>query len=118
MSTLTPEQLEHFRERLETLRDELTERLRLSVDSARPVDLAQPIGRLARVDAMQVQQMAKMQRRRDEGQVQMISSALARIRAGTYGECTRCEETIELQRLEVSPETPFCLSCRRQTESR
>lgn len=118
MSSLSADDIARLQAQLERLRNEVTERLRTSADSSKPVDLAQPIGRLARVDAMQVQQLAKSQRRRDEGQLQMIASALGRIRAGTYGECLKCEEAIDVHRLEAAPETPLCLSCRQQSERR
>jgi DnaK suppressor protein len=116
MSILDPEQLQHFKHRLEQLSEQTSERLRASQDSARPVDLAEPIGRLSRMDALQAQQVARSQRTRDEGQLQMIRSALARLRQGTYGECLKCGEAIALERLEVAPESPVCVTCRRERE--
>lgn len=102
---------------LERKREEIQERLRASADSARPVGLDEPIGRLSRVDAMLVQQMAKAQKQRDETQLQLIASALARIRAGTFGECLRCEEEIDLERLKIAPESAQCVACRRASET-
>jgi RNA polymerase-binding transcription factor DksA len=40
-----------------------------------------------------------------------IKKALARIEAGTYGQCVVCGEMIDGMRLEAYPHTPFCRSC-------
>lgn len=117
MSGLSDEQLKHFEERLLKLRDEVSARLRATGEQARPVDLGAPIGRLARMDAMQAQQMARAQRRRDETLLQTIQAALSRIRHGGYGECLRCEEAIGIERLEISPEGALCRDCRQSIES-
>jgi RNA polymerase-binding transcription factor DksA len=108
MSLMTPDRLDQFRELLVKERETLTARLRASLESAHP----------GQAEASQVQQAAKAQRRRDEGAVQMIGSALGRIRAGTYGECLKCEEPIELSRLEDAPEAPLCKECRAQNALR
>lgn len=117
MRELANEQLKKFEERLLKMQEEVSARLRATGESSRPVDLGQPIGRLARMDALQAQQMARTQRRRDETLLQTIYAALSRIRHGTYGECLRCEEPIGLERLEVSPEGALCRDCRQSTET-
>lgn len=116
--SLSDEQLETLKQKLLDLKEQITERLRSVSEQARPVELSQPIGRLARMDALQSQQMARTQRRRDESQLMMVGAALARIRQGTYGECLRCEEPIGFERLEISPETSLCVSCRQSSEHR
>ena len=40
-----------------------------------------------------------------------IDEALARLAAGTYGTCVRCDRTIALARLEARPATPTCVDC-------
>lgn len=57
-------------------------------------------------------------RSRDE-----ITSALARMREGTYGNCVSCGNEIDLRRLEVIPWSQLCIVCheeweRRQAENR
>lgn len=44
-------------------------------------------------------------------ELRMIEAALARVAAGTYGECTRCGAEISAERLDVLPYTPFCREC-------
>lgn len=40
-----------------------------------------------------------------------IRAALARIKNGSYGECVKCHEPIEEERLDVLPHTPLCARC-------
>jgi RNA polymerase-binding transcription factor DksA len=46
-----------------------------------------------------------------------IRSALARMKDGTYGTCTRCGAPIGEDRLAVLPATPFCRICAREVAS-
>ncbi len=117
MSGLTEEQKKLFEARLLKMREDVTARLSATGEQVRPVDLGQPIGRLARMDALQVQQMARAQRRRDEILLEAVNAALSRLRHGTYGECLRCEEDIGLERLEISPESALCRACRQSLET-
>lgn len=47
-----------------------------------------------------------------------VKNALARIEAGTYGDCTRCGKAIHLQRLEAMPAAELCIACKEWEESR
>lgn len=40
-----------------------------------------------------------------------IDEALKRMKAGTYGACTICSNTIGEKRLQALPWTPFCIDC-------
>ncbi|HVT42969.1 MAG TPA: TraR/DksA C4-type zinc finger protein [Thermoanaerobaculia bacterium] len=116
MSELTQEQLEQFRERLLTAKDSIEETLRQSAGE-RPVERSgSTIGRLSRMDAMQVQAMAQMGRRQLETRLNRIEAALATMDAGTYGMCRECKEPISLNRLEALPEAPFCVPCQESFE--
>ncbi|WP_299726984.1 TraR/DksA C4-type zinc finger protein [uncultured Tateyamaria sp.] len=44
-------------------------------------------------------------------EVSRIDAALARIAAGTYGDCVKCGVEISQARLDLLPATPFCKSC-------
>ncbi len=45
-----------------------------------------------------------------------IETALKAIEKGDYGTCTRCNNAIELERLEVKPDATLCLNCQREVE--
>jgi DnaK suppressor protein len=71
----------------------------------------QSVGRLSRMDAIQVQAMAEETARRREMELRRIDMALSRIADGDYGWCTSCGEAIALKRLENDPATPLCIDC-------
>ena len=81
-------------------------------DSAHPVALDQSrVGRLSRMDAMQMQQMAAASDRRKVQRLQRIEAALARIEAGEFGLCLACEEPIAPRRLASDPAATLCIAC-------
>jgi RNA polymerase-binding transcription factor DksA len=44
-------------------------------------------------------------------EVRQIDAALARVEAGTYGECVKCGGEIATARLQLLPATPLCAGC-------
>ena len=46
-------------------------------------------------------------------EVHQIDAALARVEAGTYGECVKCGGEIAKARLAFLPATPLCAGCAR-----
>lgn len=69
------------------------------------------VGRLSRMDAIQVQEMALAGKRRRLAELARIQAAVKRIDDGDYGFCVNCDEPIALKRLEVDPATPACIRC-------
>jgi DnaK suppressor protein len=47
-----------------------------------------------------------------------LDAALARIEAGTYGECTDCGVDIPAARLQAAPEAPRCIACQEKFEKK
>lgn len=83
-------------------------------EGRRTVELdQQSVGRLSRMDALQMQAMAKAQAARRAARRARIDAALARLEAGEFGYCTDCGEPIEPRRLSLDPTVPKCLSCTR-----
>ncbi len=98
--------------------EELGSQLASCEEGARPVDLDVPIGRLSRMDALQQQSMVRANRASAQLRLQQAKAALRRIGQAEYGVCVECGEEVGFARLEVRPETPFCLSCQSLRESR
>jgi DnaK suppressor protein len=46
----------------------------------------------------------------------MVESALQRIREGTFGECVSCGNEINPKRLEAVPWTRYCIACQEKKE--
>jgi DnaK suppressor protein len=53
----------------------------------------------------------------DMQELSAIDAALARIAAGTYGQCTDCGADIAPQRLQAAPEAARCIGCQERAES-
>lgn len=116
MSPLTDEQLAQLRERLETMRAQMDALLLQTTEDTRPVELSSAIGRLTRIDAIQMRGMAQMNRHQLEVRRQQVEAALSTLDSGTYGSCRHCHRPIGLSRLEALPESPFCVDCQESFE--
>ena len=91
---------------------QLDEEDRISAEGREPVTLQQDsVGRLSRMDAMQVQAMALAAERRRAAERQRIDAALGRIEEGEWGYCLRCGEEIAEKRLQHDPSVPRCVGC-------
>lgn len=55
---------------------------------------------------------------REAAELNAIDAALARIEAGSYGQCTDCGVDIAAARLQASPEAPRCIGCQEKLEKR
>lgn len=100
------------RERLLRRRGELDEEDRMSAADRAPVTLDQDsVGRLSRIDAMQVQAMALAAERRRAAERQRIDGALTRLDEGEFGFCLSCGGEIGPGRLEHDPSITQCLAC-------
>jgi len=47
----------------------------------------------------------------DEQKLAQINSALASIKAGTYGQCANCDKPINIERLHALPYSTLCMDC-------
>jgi len=48
-----------------------------------------------------------------EERLMAVNQALLRIKRGTYGICGKCGKPINIERLKVSPESNFCIDCKK-----
>ncbi|MHA6687282.1 TraR/DksA family transcriptional regulator [Mesorhizobium sp. A556] len=108
-----PESLDdRFRSRIETELAELTCQSRATNADRSPVELdQQSVGRLSRMDALQVQAMAKAVERRRQARQVALEQALRRMRVGKFGYCLDCGEFVGLRRLEIDPAALKCVRC-------
>jgi DnaK suppressor protein len=104
--------LEFFRRKLISLRDEL-EALQSTIDeAAQTVELDQArVGRLSRMDALQAQSMSIEVKRRQELQLRRVSAALRRIDGDDFGVCQDCGQEIHPERLAFDPAAILCIAC-------
>ena len=105
------ETLKNFQQLLLTMKNEIETLLGRTTGDSKPVDLDLPIGRLSRADAMQMQNMAALNKRQLENKLKQVENALYAIEEGSYGSCKNCKGKINPERLDARPETPFCIDC-------
>ncbi len=109
---MNAEKLKEFLTKLQALAAQITEAEQKSADERAPVELDQQmVGRLSRMDALQVQAMAKETSRRRTAELKRVETALARIEEGEFGHCLECGEEIAVRRLELDPAAPLCIDC-------
>ena len=101
-----------FRPRIERELAELTEQSEATREHRQPAELdQQSVGRLSRMDALQMQAMAKAVEQRRRARLVALDQALGRMKDGEYGYCLDCGEFIGERRLEIDPATPKCVRC-------
>lgn len=90
----------------------IEEEERGSAQSRAPVELQQDaVGRLSRMDAIQLQAMALAAQARREQEKRRIDHALERIEQGGWGWCLSCGEPIAPARLRRDPAAAQCIEC-------
>lgn len=104
--------VERYREMLLARLAELDRLEGIGRENVKPVELDQTaVGRLSRMDAMQVQAMAQETERRRKSERSRVLSARKRLEAGNYGYCIKCDERIADKRLSLDPAIPTCIRC-------
>jgi DnaK suppressor protein len=100
---------------LDVLAHDLLEELkkRSSEEEADPaavaVDVA--IGRLSRLDSMQMEEVRKDAVRRRNQRIHELQEAVKRMDQGGYGQCASCRAWIDYARLVEQPEARLCSGC-------
>jgi DnaK suppressor protein len=112
MSHLTQAQIAELRAELERQLAKLEKSMTITDEALKTVELDQgAVGRLARMNSLQNQSMAKGLRERESIRLAQIQGALRRLEAGTYGICTTCGGPVSVGRLFVFPESGTCANC-------
>ena len=94
--------------RLSALRDQDA----LGRDGQKTVALdQQSVGRLSRMDALQMQAMAKAGQARRNLETRRLTAALVRLNEGEYGYCEDCGDEIASARLDLDPAATRCIGC-------
>jgi len=104
-----------LRAKLVARREQLLAEGSMSEGDRAPVMLDQDsVGRLSRIDAMQVQAMALAQAKRRASERVAIDAALKRLDVGEYGYCLKCGDDIASARLEHNPAVTVCIDCAKE----
>ncbi len=108
---MTQKELLQFKHQLNDLAGEIRVALAQEDPTKDSITPDKAIGRLTRMEAIQAQSMDQEGRRRQQSRLQKIERALERIEKGSYGTCVKCGDEIPRGRLEIMPESAFCVTC-------
>lgn len=109
---MTDDDLDRLRRELADRLEELRWTTERTAGDRKPVELDQTaVGRLSRMDALQMQAMAQATERRRAVEIARVEAALKRIDSGDYGWCLTCGEAIAPKRLAADPTVPTCIGC-------
>jgi DnaK suppressor protein len=111
------------KKKLETFKKRLEER---QIALRRAVSRTEEDGRIADQDTAQdiadraassyTKEFLFSQSNNDRQLLQMVETALQRIREGEFGECVNCGNEINAKRLEAVPWTRYCIECQEKLE--
>jgi len=108
--------VELFKRRLEDRQRELRQTMNRTAQDGRDADL-EPTQDIADRAANSYNKEFLFSQSNNERQLlQMVESALGRIREGTFGACISCGEEINSKRLEAVPWTQHCIACQEKLE--
>jgi DnaK suppressor protein len=108
--------LEAFKKRLEERQQSLRKAVSRTEEDGRIADqdTAQDIA--DRAASSYTKEFLFSQSNNDRQLLQMVETALLRIREGAFGECVSCGNEINAKRLEAVPWTRYCIECQEKLE--
>ncbi len=108
--------LEYYRKKLQARRDELMKSIARTEEAGRQADEDTTVDLADKAANSYTKEFLFGQTDTDRTTLQLIDSALARMKAGSYGLCASCENEIQVKRLEAVPWTKHCLACQEKQE--
>ncbi|MFT5210591.1 MAG: DnaK suppressor protein [Flavobacterium sp.] len=115
--TLSKSQCDDLASDLKLLQEEFESLLSLTESSAQPVKLKDNAGRLSRMDEMHNQSILLANRNLTKRRLKQTLIALEKIKLGSYGDCSMCDEPISFNRLKAYPEATMCIQCKSAAET-
>lgn len=108
--------LDTFKKRLEERQQSLRKTVSRTEEDGRIADQDSAQDIADRAASSYTKEFLFSQSNNDRQLLQMVESALQRIREGSFGECVNCGNEINSKRLEAVPWTRFCIACQEKME--
>ena len=108
--------IEYFKKRLETRLHDLSRAVSRTQQDGRTADEDSAQDIADRAASSYTKEFLFSQSNNDRQLLQMVESALSRIREGSFGECISCGKEINPKRLEAVPWTRHCIECQEKLE--
>ena len=80
-------------------------------ETAKPVEPDVSLGRLTRMDAIQIQKMQEANLEVAKLNIEKLKESLQKIDREDFGQCAYCKKMIGFERLKAMPETNMCIAC-------
>ena len=108
--------IEYFKKRLETRLHDLSRAVSRTQQDGRTADEDSAQDIADRAASSYTKEFLFSQSNNDRQLLQMVESALSRIREGSFGECISCGKEINPKRLEAVPWSRHCIECQEKLE--
>ncbi|HEY6349755.1 MAG TPA: TraR/DksA C4-type zinc finger protein [Candidatus Angelobacter sp.] len=108
--------LESFKKKLEERQQALRKTVSRTEEDGRIADQDSAQDIADRAASSYTKEFLFSQSNNERQLLQMVETALQRIREGVFGECVNCGNEINAKRLEAVPWTRFCIACQEKLE--
>jgi DnaK suppressor protein len=108
--------LETFKKRLEERQQALRKAVSRTEEDGRVADQDSAQDIADRAASSYTKEFLFSQSNNERQLLQMVETALQRIREGVFGECVHCGNEINAKRLEAVPWTRYCIACQEKLE--
>ncbi len=109
---MTKQELNKFRQMLETKQAELSAVVR----NREGIAIEKSPDALDEVQHAAERELAIRNLDRESALLRNVRNALRRMDDGSYGVCVHCEEDISIKRLNAVPWAPYCISCQEMAD--
>jgi DnaK suppressor protein len=116
VASMDKKKLEQFKKRLETRQQELRRMVTRTEQDGRTADDEATQDIADRAASSYNKEFLFHQSNNDRQLLNMVETALDRIREGSFGECISCGKEINAKRLEAVPWTRHCIECQEKLE--
>jgi len=117
---LTEEEIKAFREQLLQEKEKLWEQIRKDLlnkvgeEYQDFIKTVKEVEDLSQADLDEETWLGIVEARKEE--LEAIAHALWKIDYGDYGKCERCRKWICIERLQIRPQSVYCLECKKELE--
>lgn len=115
-TTMDKKKVESFRKRLEERQQALRKTVSRTEEDGRIADQESAQDIADRAASSYTKEFLFSQSNNERQLLQMVETALHRIREGTFGQCVSCGNEINPRRLEAVPWTRYCIECQEKKE--
>ena len=108
--------LDYYKKKLITRREELVRSIARTEQEGREADDDPTVDLADKAANSYTKEFLFGQTHNDRSLLQLLDSALERIKEGEFGECVSCHQELQQKRLEAVPWTLYCISCQEKVE--